>query len=147
MPNKRIPRTTFIVSLIVLAVFCGGRVTIVSGQQDASKPDAAAPRRLPIRHSSGVKLTEQQDRGAGLFVQRCALCHLSKTFGTDGSKYCCVAPLGPNLSGIFKNLDSDEEQSMRQIILNGGPTFMPGWRYGLTTKDIDDIISYLKTLG
>jgi mono/diheme cytochrome c family protein len=31
--------------------------------------------------------------------------------------------------------------------MNGGPTYMPSWKYGLTPEEIDDIIAYLKTLG
>ena len=30
--------------------------------------------------------------------------------------------------------------------MNGGPTLMPAFKYGLTPKEIDDIIAYLKTL-
>jgi mono/diheme cytochrome c family protein len=92
-------------------------------------------------------LTEQEVRGAGVFFQRCSLCHLAKTTGAGGSKFCCVASLGPNLSGRFKNITPDEEQAFRAIILNGGPTYMPSWKYGLTPNEIDDIIAYLKTLG
>ena len=79
--------------------------------------------------------------------QRCSLCHLAKTFGAGGSKYCCVASLGPDLSGRLKDVTPDQEEAVRAIILNGGPTYMPSWKYGLTPGDIDDIIAYLKTLG
>lgn len=133
--------------LIVLVAFGIGRAASVSAQDSASPPAASISRRPPIRHSSDTKLTEQQQRGAGLFIQRCALCHLAKSFGAAGSKYCCVSSLGPSLSGMFKNMDPEQEQAMREIILNGGPTYMPGWKYGLEPKDIDDIIAYLKTLG
>jgi mono/diheme cytochrome c family protein len=92
-------------------------------------------------------LTEQQLRGAAVFFQRCSLCHLAKTSGAGGSKYCCVASLGPDLSGRFTDVTPDEEQAFRAIILNGGPTYMPSWKYGLTLDEIDDIIAYLKTLG
>jgi mono/diheme cytochrome c family protein len=137
MPKSRIIRLGYWASLVVMVAFCVSRVTLVSAQEEDTNTPPPTSRQLPIRHSSGTKLTEQQERGAGLFIQRCALCHLSKSFGARGSKYCCVTSLGPSLS----------EQAMRAIILNGGPTYMPGWKYGLTPKDIDDIIAYLKTLG
>ena len=134
-------------ALLVLAIASMGRVTLLSAQDSADSPPATITHRPPIRHTSDTKLTEQQQRGAGLFIQRCALCHLAKSFGAAGNKYCCVASLGPSLSGMFKNIDPEQEQAMREIILNGGPTYMPGWKYGLEPKDIDDIIAYLKTLG
>jgi mono/diheme cytochrome c family protein len=114
----------------------------VSAQQSESSP----PQKLPVQHSSGVRLTEQQTRGAGLFIQRCALCHLAKTFGQGGNKYCCVSSLGPNLGGLYKDLTPTQEKAMRQFILNGGPTYMPAWKYALEPKEIDDIVAYLKTL-
>jgi mono/diheme cytochrome c family protein len=92
-------------------------------------------------------LTEQQTRGAGVFIQRCSLCHLAKTSGAGGSKFCCAPALAPNLSGRFANITPEQEQAYRDIILNGGPTVMPSWKYGLTPEEIDDIIAYLKTLS
>jgi mono/diheme cytochrome c family protein len=146
MRTKRILRWKYLVWVAVMVTFCAGRGALVSAQEGNTNA-APASRQMPLHHPIGTKLNDQQMRGAGLFIQRCALCHLPKSFGTGGSKYCCVSSLGPNLSGIFKNIDSDQEQAMREIILNGGPTYMPGWKYGLTPKEIDDIISYLKTLG
>ena len=132
--------------LLLLVFLCAGRAALVYAQEGGSYMPPTT-KQMPIRHAAGIKLDEQQQRGAGLFIQRCALCHLSKSFGTGGSKYCCVSSLGPSLSGMFKNIEPEQEQAMREIILNGGPTLMPGWKYGLTSKDIDDIIAYLKTLG
>lgn len=147
MPKSRSIGLGYLGGLVALAALCMGRATLLSAQDSGSPPAASISRRPPIRHSSGTKLTEQQERGAGLFIQRCALCHLAKSFGAAGSKYCCVSSLGPSLSGMFKNMDPEQEQAMREIILNGGPTYMPGWKYGLEPKEIDDIIAYLKTLG
>jgi mono/diheme cytochrome c family protein len=146
MRTKRMLRWNHLVWVAVMMAFCAGRVALVSAQEGNTNAPPAS-RQMPLHHPSGTKLNDQQMRGAGLFIQRCALCHLPKSFGAGGSKYCCVSSLGPSLSGIFKNIDADQEQAMREIILNGGPTYMPGWKYGLTPKEIDDIISYLKTLG
>jgi mono/diheme cytochrome c family protein len=146
MPTKRIVRWNYLAVLVVMLAFCTGGIAVVSAQEGSTNTPPA-PRQMPLRHASGTKLNDQQMRGAGLFIQRCALCHLPKSFGAGGSKYCCVSSLGPSLSGIFKNIDSDQEQAMREIILNGGSTYMPGWKYGLSPEEIDDIITYLKTLG
>jgi mono/diheme cytochrome c family protein len=145
MPNSRIAHLSLLVSLVVAVALFAGRATLVSAQEGQS---SAGQRALPpIRHSSDAKLTEQQARGAGVFFQRCSLCHLAKTFGANGSKICCVASLGPDLSAQFKDLTPDQENAYKEIIMNGGPTYMPAWKYGLTPQEVDDIIAYLKTLG
>jgi mono/diheme cytochrome c family protein len=145
MPNTGIARLILLAGLALALL--AGHATPVSAQEGEAGASQATSALPPIRHSSGAKLTEQEVRGAGVFFQRCSLCHLAKTTGAGGSKFCCVASLGPNLSGRFKNITPDEEQAFRTIILNGGPTYMPSWKYGLTPKEIDDIIAYLKTLG
>ena len=147
MPNTRIVRRVILfASLVLMAALFAGRGTPVSAQEGQSGAGQITSR-LPIRHPSGTTLTEQQLRGAAVFFQRCSLCHLAKTSGAGGSKYCCVASLGPDLSGRFKDVTPDQEKAFREIILNGGPTYMPSWKYGLTSDEIDDIIAYLKTLG
>lgn len=147
MPKIKIQKIVLLASWVVLLVLCAGHATLVSAQDEESGATAATPsRQLPIKHASGAKLTPQQERGAGLFIQRCALCHLAKTFGSGGNKYCCVRSLAPNLVPYFRNLTPDQEKAMREIILNGGPTYMPAWKYALEPKDIDDIVAYLKTL-
>jgi mono/diheme cytochrome c family protein len=147
MPNIRILRVGLSAALMFAMALFAGRATLVSAQEGASGAGQTNTRALPIHHPTAAKLTEQQSRGAAVFFQRCSLCHLAKTSGAGGSKYCCVASLGPNLSGRFENLTPDEEKAYKDIILNGGPTYMPSWKYALTPQDIDDIIAYLKTLG
>jgi hypothetical protein len=53
--------------------------------------------------------------------------------------------IGPSLSGQFKDVDAGQLKILRGFILKGGPD-MPGFQYGLETKDVDDLIAYLKTL-
>ena len=142
-----IARAGCFASLAVALALFAGSAALVSAQGGAGAPNAnSTPRELPIKHAPGTKLTEQETRGAGIFIQHCALCHLDKTFGTGGAKYCCVRSLGPNLAGMFKGMDPEQEKAMREFIMNGGPTYMPAFKYGLTPKEIDDIIAYLKTL-
>ena len=146
MPNTTVRQLSLLAGLVVALALFAGRATPVSAQEGQSSAGQTTSR-LPIRHPSGTTLTEQQLRGAAVFFQRCSLCHLAKTSGAGGSKYCCVASLGPDLSGRFKDVTPDQEKAFREIILNGGPTYMPSWKYGLTSDEIDDIIAYLKTLG
>jgi mono/diheme cytochrome c family protein len=58
---------------------------------------------------------------------------------------CCFAR--PQSQRPVQNLTPDQEKAFRDIILNGGPTYMPPWKYGLTPEEIDDIVAYLKTLS
>jgi mono/diheme cytochrome c family protein len=138
MPRIPTRLMVLLAKLMVATALWAGGASLVSAQQRESAP----PPKLPVQHPSETKLNEQQLRGAGLFIQRCALCHLAKTFGQGGNKYCCVASLGPNLGGLYKDLTPTQEKAMRQFILNGGPA----WKYALEPKEIDDIVAYLKTL-
>jgi mono/diheme cytochrome c family protein len=140
MPHVRIARIGLAASLA--AALLVGRAAFLSAQEGQA---AAIQRSAPIHHPDGAQLTDQQARGAAVFFQRCSLCHLSK-FGAGGSKFCCVSALGPNLGGRFRNIAPEQENAFRDIILNGGPTYMPAWKYGLTPDEVDDIIAYLKTL-
>lgn len=144
--TKMLRRVGLLVSLVVAVMILAGRAGFVSAQEGEPRSGQALSQ-SPIRHATPAPLTAEQARGAGLFFQRCSLCHLAKTSGAGGSKYCCVASLGPDLSNRFKNLSADQEQAFKAIILNGGPTYMPAWKYGLTADEIDEIIAYLKTLG
>jgi mono/diheme cytochrome c family protein len=140
-------RVGLLTSLVVVVALFAGRTTLASAQEGESRAGQAVSQTLPIRHADGAALTAQQASGAGIFFQRCSLCHLAKTSGAGGSKYCCVSSLGPDLSNRFKNLTPDQERAFKDIILNGGPTYMPSWKYGLTPEEVDEIIAYLKTLG
>ena len=148
MSEFRIARAGFFASLAVALALCAGSATLVSAQEQESS-GAPTTRELPIKHAPGTKLTEQQIRGAGIFTQHCALCHLPKTFGAGGAKFCCMPPVEPNLIGnhmFNKDMTPDQEAVLRRFIMNGGPTLMPAFKYGLEPKEIDDIIAYLKTL-
>ena len=86
------------------------------------------------------RLNDQETRGEGLFLQRCSLCHLPRKL-----KFGSPPTVGPSLSGAFKGATLEEEKALRQFILKGGPD-MPGFQYGLEPKEMDDLVSYLKTL-
>lgn len=147
MPNKHIRGILYFVGVAVLAALCAGSATLASAQEGSN--GGPTTRELPIKHPNAAKLTEQQIRGAGLFTQRCALCHLPKTFGAGGAKFCCMPPIEPTLIGnhLFnKDTTPDDEAILKRYILNGGPTLMPAFKYGLAPQEIDDIIAYLKTL-
>lgn len=96
-----------------------------------------------VKTNSPPSLSEQEKRGEGLFLQRCSLCHLPKIEAPAAKPY---RSLGPSLKGMLpKDAESDQETFIRQFIMNGTDR-MPGFQYGLSSKEIDDVLAYLKTM-
>src|SRR5438105_977896 len=89
-------------------------------------------------------LNEQQRLGRILFMQNCAICHLPYK-GEDKSGQES-ATVGPVLKSLFRREKPLSEQTVRTLILRGVSKKMPAFQYGLDTKEIDQIVEYLKTL-
>jgi len=106
----------------------------MGGVRVAAQTKAAAPA------VAAEKMSEQTRRGEGLFLQRCSICHLPRKL-----KFGSPPVIGPSLSGQFKDASPEQMKVLRGFILKGGPD-MPGFQYGLDTKQIEDLIEYLKTL-
>ena len=79
-------------------------------------------------------LTDAEFNGKKMFQQRCAVCHMPLV--DDGRTY------GPALSSESVN---GKEPVVREFIRRGTAR-MPGFQYGLEPQEIDDIITYLKTV-
>jgi mono/diheme cytochrome c family protein len=129
-PNSRM-RT----SRIILASVLGLAVLEFAGAEKLSAQNQAV-----TTSSNAKKLSQQESRGEGLFLQRCSLCHLPRKL-----KFGSPPVIGPSLSGQFKDAAPEEVKILRGFILKGGPD-MPGFQYGLDSKEVDDLIAYLKTL-
>lgn len=96
---------------------------------------------LPLAAQSApasASLSAAELAGKKLFLQRCSVCHLPPLGRSADSR-----PFGPLLKGIGK--DHESEAGAREIIRKGTPR-MPGFQYGLDSKEIDDLIAYLKTV-
>src|SRR5450631_1662843 len=93
---------------------------------------------LPLRaqQSSGNPLTDAQKDGRRIFQQRCAVCH---TLPTVVSKR-----YGP---ALYKEIVEDNEDNIRDTIMEGREGLMPGFKYGLKRAEIDSIVEYLKTVS
>lgn len=87
------------------------------------------------QYKSKSELTDDQYMGQRLFQQRCSVCHFPTARSTRS-----YAPR------LYKDLMEDDEDVVRQTIMDGRPGQMPGWKYTLQPKQIDDIIAYLKTV-
>jgi mono/diheme cytochrome c family protein len=85
---------------------------------------------------TGRALTDTQKDGRRIFQQRCAVCH---TLPTVVSKR-----YGP---ALYKEIVEDNEDNIREVIGEGRPNLMPGFKYGLTRVEIDSIVEYLKTVN
>ena len=118
---------------VLLAILCviSGPASAISGLQAGSNAKQSGTQQ---------KMTEQQTNGESLFMQRCSLCHVSRHYKAGPQP-----TVGPDLSGMFKSATPAQEKALREIILKGGPN-MPGYQYAFDAKQMDDVISFLKTL-
>lgn len=127
--NSILNLRTIALSVLGLAAICSHGASSLKAQNNSSSTVPATR-----------KLTEQESRGEGFFLQRCSLCHLPRKL-----KFGSPPVIGPSLSGQFRDATPDEMKVLRGFILKGGPD-MPGFQYGLEPKEVDDLIAYLKTL-
>ena len=93
---------------------------------------------LPLhaqQSTPGTAFTDTQKEGRRIFQQRCAVCHTLPT--VVAKRY------GP---ALYKEIVEDNEDNIRDTIMEGREGMMPGFKYGLTRPEIDSIIEYLKTV-
>lgn len=85
---------------------------------------------------SAAPLSPEAAEGRALWQQRCAYCH-------DGMGQPTYRTLGPWIdSDMVKTLGPDV---MKSLISAGTPN-MPAFKYGLSDKQVDDVIEFLKTV-
>ena len=90
-------------------------------------------------------LTEQQRVGKGLFLQNCALCHLPNKRNPKDTKEEGTS-IGPRLNELISGPKPLADAVVRTFIEKGVEGKMPGFQYGLESKEITAIMAYLKTL-
>ena len=93
---------------------------------------------LPLSAQTSVTQRSPADaarEGKKMFQQRCSVCHMPPVLGD-------ATPYGPLLS---TESVVGKEDDTREIIANGA-TRMPGFKYGLEAREIDNIIAYIKTV-
>jgi mono/diheme cytochrome c family protein len=89
--------------------------------------------------AAASKLSPQESHGEMLFFQRCSICHLPPLVGPADT---ARLPFGPLLYGFMDNARNADRA--RQVIMIGGAQ-MPGFQYGLTASEVDDILAYMKS--
>ena len=98
-------------------------------------PGTSIPR---VSAQASPTLSPAELQGKKVFLQRCSICHLPPLYEPPS-----VKPYGPTLDGYVRNSQT-EERARRAI--REGTMRMPSFQYGLQQFEIDNVISYLKTL-
>ena len=79
-------------------------------------------------------------RGEAWFYQRCSLCHMGRIVKDESYE-----PMAPSLEGVLKDALPDREKVVREQIQQGSLR-MPGFRYNFTPAELEELMTYLKTL-
>jgi hypothetical protein len=79
-------------------------------------------------------------RGEGWFQQNCSVCHVGLWEKQGQGK-----PPAPTLTGVLKDASAAREAAVRTQIQKGSPN-MPGFQNTFTSTQLDELITYLKTL-
>lgn len=87
---------------------------------------------------SAQQLSEDELAGKKLFLQRCSVCHMPAPLVIHNP---ALPTYGPKLEGFVKDASTE---SVARAIITKGTARMPGFEYGLTSNEIDRIITYLK---
>ena len=117
------------------------QVLLVIGLLNLATDMMAQSKAAPFKPNHN--LNPQQTMGQHLFVQRCSICHLPHYTKSDPAGYAPNS--GVSLDGVFKAASPEEEKTLKEHILKGSQK-MPGFKYGLQPREIDDLIAYLKTI-
>ena len=82
------------------------------------------------------KVPETVFRGRVLWLQKCAFCH-------DGLGQPTYKTMGPWLDQDLVKAMTDDAV---KVLIQYGTARMPGFRYGLTPSQVDDLLNFLKTV-
>ena len=117
--GEKFPISSFILRAVYSLLFTA---TLFSFQQEVSAQE----------------LSDSQFAGKKLFLQRCTMCHMP---APSQQLDPALPTYGPKLEGFIR--DAATENRARSAIVNGTQR-MPGFKYGLTENEIDQIVGYLK---
>ena len=126
-----------VLMLLVCGLSLGVGATAQTGessQKDRSQAAAQAPHDV-VPLPSIKSLTPEQASGKRLFVQRCSVCHLPAL-----PSYSAYGPL------LDKTLVEDRGDDAVRLQIVQGSARMPGFQYTLSAPEIEQVLSYLKTL-
>jgi cytochrome c oxidase cbb3-type subunit II len=98
---------------------------------------------------AGIAMAEvpkgNSDAGAKIYKSNCATCHGAQGKG-DGPLARNLVPPPSNLAE--KAAEAKNTEKWEAIIRDGKPgTAMPPWKGSLSPQQIQDVLTYIKTLG
>lgn len=127
-----------LVSMMVVAVAVAATLPgrTVLAQVPGAAPAAAAVAPAPMR-----TLTPAEQNGEMLFFQRCSLCHLPPLVGPGQA---ARLPFGPLVYGF---MDTPRNAARIKTVIQNGGAKMPGFKYGLSATEIDNIVAFMQTPG
>ncbi|MEZ5355671.1 MAG: c-type cytochrome [Bryobacteraceae bacterium] len=111
-----------------------------------SKRGTAKQRNLPETNPVAMS-KESAARGEAIFVQRCAGCHGRKGDG-KGPNSIDIVPHPRNLRNTAFVHSVDDRRLLESILYGVQGTAMPPWTdYGLTQKDVGDVINFIRGMN
>jgi mono/diheme cytochrome c family protein len=145
------PRYRVIVTLGGVLLFSFLVSLSVTGQSSQTSPQREVKQSefvLPQKHQS--QLTPAEQRGQTLYEYYCYLCHGKTGNADDFNSYSLTTPPAKFADPTFMAGVSDTQ--IRTVIKGGGPALglspqMPIWGGVLTDKQVDDVLSFIRTLA
>ena len=148
------------ITIVVLAGFLAmvAAVQLQARQEDREGAVGSAPRgptkvvtvKVEPRQPKTVKVEVPVERavhsdtpafrGEGWFQQNCSVCHVGLWEKQGQGK-----PPAPSLTGVLKGASAARETAVRAQIQKGSPN-MPGFQNTFTNAQLEELITYLKTL-
>ena len=118
--------------------------------QSGSSASGADPQYDPHQRSGDVFYMNRMgksgwERGREIWYMKCWICHNDYTREANDPN---LAPVAPTLKELYKRpvLLSGQpvnDDTVKTKIREGGPQ-MPGYKYVLTDKDLNDLVAYLR---
>ncbi|HMY72110.1 MAG TPA: c-type cytochrome, partial [Blastocatellia bacterium] len=112
--------------------------------KDARRPikPRQVPETNPVQSSA-----ESIKRGEQIFLQRCTGCHGKKADG-KGPNSLDIQPRPRNLRNAAFMSSISDRRLFESLMYGVQGTAMPPWAdYGLTQKDIGDLVNYLRSFN
>ncbi len=112
----------------------------------AAATPAVAPAAATSTGASGTTASASAAHGAAVFSQNCASCHGAQGQGLPGT----FPPLANNpfVTGDPSKVIAAVKNGLHGAVSVGGQTYngqMPAWKSQLSTQDIADVITYIRT--
>jgi mono/diheme cytochrome c family protein len=131
-----IGRTLFLGAIVAVAAGGGAWAQGRGPAADGSSKITVTTRAYDTKQLLGATVPEDVYRGRTVWLQRCAYCH-------DGVGQPSYRTMGPWLGA--ETVQTLGEDRLKTFIANGSVR-MPGFRYTLQARQVNDLIAFLKSV-